>query len=254
MALVKSAHEIELMRRAGAILAETLSEVSASALPGVTLTELDRLARETIIKKGGKPAFLGYQPSGATRAFPATICASLNDVVVHGVPTTRALKGGDVLKIDLGVVVEGYYSDAAVTIGIGEISPVAKKLIETTREALVHGINAALPGATLGDIGYAISSRVGRGGFKVVNGLTGHFIGTDLHEDPMVPNVGVRGKGMKLSPGMVLAIEPMVSVGSPNIVQQKDEGYRMQDGSLSAHFEHTILITSTGNEVLTALQ
>ncbi len=253
MALVKSASEIKLMRRAGAILARALVRVSGAAKEGVRLTELDKLAREVIEAEGGVPAFLGYRPAGADKAFPATICASVNEVVVHGVPSNYALKSGDVLKLDFGAKFKGYYSDAAVTVPIGKVAPLAVKLIRVTREALETAIQVAVSGATLGDIGYAIHSTVTRGGFTVIRGLTGHAIGQRLHEDPSVPNEGYRGKGLKLLPGMVFAIEPMVSAGAANVIQQNDEGYRTADGSLSAHFEHTVLITESGPEILTVV-
>ncbi|MEK7554567.1 MAG: type I methionyl aminopeptidase [Patescibacteria group bacterium] len=252
MALVKSVVEIQNMRRAGAMLARALAEVSAQVKEGMQLVELDRIAHDAIKQQGGEPAFLNYQPAGATRGFPATICASLNDVVVHGVPTRRELKYGDVLKIDLGTKYQGYYADAAITISIGKPTPEVQNLIHVTREALQMGIRAAIPGGTLGDIGYAIESCVRAGKLNVVKGLTGHFIGTELHEDPSVPNEGRPGKGMKLVPGMVCAIEPMVSMGSPKVIQQNDEGYRTSDGSISAHFEHTVLVTENGPEILTA--
>ncbi len=253
MALIKKPEEISLMRAAGKILARTLRELAAQAAEGVTLRDLDDLARGLIKKEGGEPAFLNYQPHGATKPYPATICASLNEVVVHGVPTRRRLTNGDLLKIDLGVRYGGYCADAAMSVGIGETDPGVQKLIRITREALDKGIAAVKPGAHLGDIGFAISHAVAPHGFSLVKGLTGHGIGRNLHEDPEIENEGEIGKGMRLAAGMTLAIEPMVSAGSSRIVQLRDESYATDDGSLSVHFEHTVVVTPNGAEILTQL-
>ncbi len=239
------------MRIAGKILVSVAKEVVAAAKDGTRLKDLDILARDLIRKAGGEPAFLGYRPYGAKKAYPSSICASINDVIVHGIPGQYKLKSSDILKLDFGVRYEGYYADAAWTVPIGKISAEAVKLIETTRNALKLAVKQCKTGKTLGDIGFAIQDYVKKHGFKVVQGLTGHGIGKELHEDPSVYNDGQKGKGLKLEPGMVLAIEPMVSVGSPQIVQLKDDSYATVDGSLSAHFEHTVAITENGPEVLT---
>lgn len=253
MALVKSAEEIAKIRAAGKILAKVMEELKKLAEPGISLSDLDEIARGLILKAGAEPAFLGYQPSGAAKPFLATVCASLNEVVVHGVPTRRRLKTGDILKLDLGVKLRGFYSDAAVTIAVGAVSQEAEALVSVTRKALEEAIAVARPGNTLGDIGYIIASTVKGRGFKVVKGLTGHGVGTDLHEDPSVFNEGRPGVGMKLKTGMVIAIEPMVSAGSPFLKKLADESYATVDGSLSAHFEHTVAITESGVEILTVL-
>lgn len=251
MITIKTQNEINKIKKAGQILAAVAAEVKKSAKEGVALIELDELANQLIKKAGAKPAFLGYRPYGAKRPYPRTICASINDEVVHGIPTAYKLKSGDLLKLDFGVIYEGYYADAAWTIGIGQISPLAQKLIKTTEEALYQGIDAAIAGNTLGDIGYAISNYVKKNGLKVIQGLTGHGIGKALHEEPEVYNEGQKGKGIKLEPGMVLAIEPMVSAGSPYIIQRTDDSFVTEDGSLAAHFEHTVAITERGSEILT---
>ncbi|HEY4475298.1 MAG TPA: type I methionyl aminopeptidase [Candidatus Paceibacterota bacterium] len=251
--MIKQEAEIKIMKIAGRIAAKVMQSLSVAAEEGITLAELDYLASELIKKAGAKAAFLGYRPAGAEKPYPATICASLNEVVVHGVPNKRRLQSGDILKIDLGVKYEGYYSDTAVTFAIGSISKRALELIEITREALSKAISLAKPGATLGDLGHAIKATAERAKFKVVKGLTGHGIGKNLHEDPEVFNEGVRGRGLKLKAGMTLAIEPMFSAGSERVKKLADDSYATVDGSISAHFEHTIAITDKGAEVLTVL-
>lgn len=252
MALIKSPTEIETMARAGAILRETLEMLQAEIKVGDSLLELDAKARTFIESRGGEPAFLGYKPAGATRAYPATICSSVNNVVVHGIPTSYRLQAGDVVSIDCGVKINGYYSDAAFTVLVGTPkNPRIKKLISVTEEALAIGIEAAQAGNTVGDIGHAIGSFVKKNGLHVVRGLTGHGIGTRLHEDPSIFNEGRAGEGPKLMPGMVIAIEPMVALGTNEIVQLDDESYGTKDGSLAAHFEKTIAITKDGPRILT---
>lgn len=249
--LIKTETEIETIARAGKILRAVLDRLEGEAKAGVTLKALDTLAEKMIRSNGGEPAFKGYQPYGARKAYPATICASVNDIVVHGVPTGYALKNGDVLKIDCGVRLNGWYSDAAITVSIGEVDEKTKKLIRVTKEALERGIDAALIGNTVGDIGYAIGSFVKANKFKVVQGLTGHGIGQALHEDPSIFNEGVRGGGMKLEAGMVIAIEPMVAIGTGRVEQLPDDSFATADGSCSAHFENTIVITENGPRILT---
>jgi methionyl aminopeptidase len=249
--LIKSAAEIETIARAGVILRHTLDLLTREVKEGVTLAALDRLAEKTIRANGGEPAFKGYRPEGASKPYPATICASVNDVVVHGVPTTYVLKKGDVLKIDCGVKINGWYSDAAVTVAIGTVPPKVKKMIQVTELALERGIQAAKAGNTIGDIGHAVGSLVKANGFFVVRGLTGHGVGTHLHEEPSVFNEGEAGAGMTLQPGMVIAIEPMVSMGTNRIEQLPDDSFATADGSLSAHFEKTIAITNDDARVLT---
>lgn len=248
---LKTPEEIEIMARGGKILAGIMDEVALNARAGVSLEKLDRLASRLIKESGSTPAFLGYRPEGTSRAYPAAICASLNEVVVHGVPSGRVLKSGDILKLDFGLSYRGLCVDAAVTVGIGEISPEAKKMIKATREALHAAIAVAGPGKKLGDIGYAIETYARKNNLKIVQGLTGHGIGKKLHEEPVVYNFGSPHRGYILQSGLTIAIEPMTSMGSPQIVQLEDESYATADGSLSAHFEHTIAITDKGVRVLT---
>ncbi|MDO8430157.1 MAG: type I methionyl aminopeptidase [bacterium] len=249
--MIKTEAEIKLIRIAGKILSSVAKKVKESVAPGVSLLELDQLTKKLIRDAGAEPTFLGYQPYGAEKPFPASICASLNEVVVHGIPTGYKLKSGDLLKLDFGVTYQGYIADSAFTIGVGKITKQAKDLIEATRNALSVGIRECRSGKTLGDIGWAINNYVVKHGFKVVKGLSGHGVGKELHEDPPVFNEGQKNTGLKLKPGMVLALEPMVSAGDPYITQLEDESYATRDKSLAAHFEHTVLITEKEPEILT---
>ena len=251
MSLVKTKLEIEKITKAGEILATALRKLADVARPGVIINALDELARSIIEDLGGKPAFLNYRPDGATSPYPATLCVSPNDIIVHGVPNKRVIADGDVLSIDCGVIYQGYYADAAITLAMGSVSKEDKKLIAVTKEALMRGIKATQPGNTLGDIGYAIHHYVSRKGFFVAQGLTGHGIGTHLHEEPSVFNEGKPRRGMKLQPGMVLALEPMVAIGSGEIVQLPDESYGTRNRKNAAHFEHTIVITERGPKIVT---
>lgn len=252
MSLIKTPSEIQLMTESGRILGEALKAVAAAVKPGVSLLELDMIAHDTIVRNGGESAFLNYRPEGASHPYPATLCTSVNDVIVHGVPDVRVLNEGDIISIDLGVRYKKYYSDAAISLPVGAISDAAKKLLSVTREALSRGIAVAVESNTLGDIGHAIQEYVEENGFHIVKGLTGHGIGTKLHEDPWVANEGKPGAGKPLQAGMCLALEPMVAIGTNRIKQLEDESYGTADGSLAAHFEHTIVITEKGNRILTA--
>jgi methionyl aminopeptidase len=249
--MIKTPEQIKMIRIAGKILANSAKQIRGAIKEGVLLKELDVLARYLIEKAGAEPAFLGYQPQGATKPYPASICASLNEVVVHGIPTNYKLKSGDLLKIDFGASYQGYIADMAFTVGIGAISSKAKLLIETTQQALLVGIKECRTRKTLGDIGWAINNYVTKHGFKVVKGLSGHGVGIELHEDPPIFNEGQKNTGLELKAGMVLALEPMVSAGDPYITQLADDSYATRDKSLTAHFEHTVLITEKGPEVLT---
>lgn len=253
MVVLKTPDEIELMAEAGRRLAKILTTLKREVRAGVTTAELDQRAAKMIKEAGCTPAFLGYRPQGARKAYPATLCVSINDVVVHGVPSQYLVRDGDLVKLDLGLVYEGFYVDAAVTIGVGSISSRARKLIAVTREALERGIREARPGKHVGDIGWAIEQFVMRQGLSVVHALTGHGIGRKLHEEPHVPNFGKRGEGIELVAGMVLAIEPMLSAGLGGVYQLTDESYATRDGSLSAHFEHTVAITEKRPRVLTKI-
>ncbi len=255
MISIKTVKDIALLREGGKRLADILAEVAAKAQPGVSTDYLNDFAESLIQQHADRSAFLNYRPSGARRPYPASLCISLNDEVVHGIPNEkpRQLLEGDVVSLDLGLIHEGLITDHAVTVGVGNISSAAKKLLAVTQEALAVGIKAACAGNTTGDIGYAISSFVrSKGDYGIIEELTGHGVGYSVHEDPFVPNFGKRGQGALLKPGMVIAIEPMLTLGSKNILLDED-GYtiRTSDGSLAAHFEHTILITKTSPEILT---
>ncbi|MBI3322339.1 MAG: type I methionyl aminopeptidase [Candidatus Omnitrophica bacterium] len=243
---LKSPRQIQIMREAGRVVAEVIEAVRAKVKPGVTTVELDETARETIAKLGAQPAFKGY------RGFPAHICTSVNEQVVHGIPSRRALKEGDIIGIDVGAVVEGYYGDAAVTVAVGKVSEQARELMRVTEEALERGIAMAKPGARLSDISHAVQAEVESHGFSVVREFVGHGIGTQLHEAPQIPNYGKPGYGVELKPGMVLAIEPMVTAGAAPVRVLEDGWTAVTvDGSLSAHFEHTVAIGEGGPEILT---
>ena len=251
MAQIKTPQEIAIMREAGRKLARVMARLEPLVHVGATGLELDAAAKKFILEEKAKPSFLNYRPSGAGKAYPATLCVSLNDTVVHGVPTSRAIKDGDLVKLDLGLVFKEFHSDMAITVMVGNVPKRARELVLATKEALVCGIKEAKQGNTLGDIGYAIQNFMEKRGFSIVDALTGHGIGRDLHEDPWVMNKGARGRGEPLVRGMTLALEPMTAIGKPAVRQQKDDSYATKDGSLSAHFEHTIAITEQGPEILT---
>jgi len=245
MTILKTAGEIDLMDQANAIVHRVLDEVEALMAPGITTRKLDRLAEEIIRGAGAVPAFLNY------RGYPATLCTALNDVIVHGIPNDVPIAEGSILGIDCGVVYKGYYGDAARTFPVGRIGVTARRLLDVTREALDLAIEQVRPGNRLSDIGHAVESHVTAAGFSVVREFVGHGVGTSLHEDPQIPNFGKPGRGPKLRPGMVLAIEPMVNVGAPGVKVDHD-GWtaRTADGSLSAHFEFSVAVTEDGPRVL----
>jgi methionyl aminopeptidase len=247
MITIKSAKQVEKMRASAKITKETLDLIEKHIKPGVTTAQLDKIAYDYIISKGAKPNFLNYN------GFPGSICASVNDEVVHGIPNKRAvLKEGDIISIDMGAVLDGWHSDAARTFAVGKISDEAQKLIDVTRESFFEGIKHLKHGAKLGDVSSAIQQYVESYGYGVVRDLVGHGIGTHLHEDPSVPNFGTAGKGVKLAAGMTLAIEPMVNMGTHKVcVLDDDWTVVTADGSLSAHYENTVLITKDGYEILT---
>lgn len=249
MILIKTPAEQEAMRASGKILAQVLNAIVAMVAPGVTLLDLEHRAEELIAVAGAKPAFLDYH------GYANILCTSVNEEVVHCPPTGRALVEGDIVSIDAGVIYNGLYSDCAVTVPVGQITPEAKRLIDVTRTALYEqAVPYVRPGCTTGDIGHAIQQYVEAAGFSIVRSLVGHGIGRQLHEEPSVANYGQPGKGVKLRPGMAIAIEPMVNQGTADVVFQ-DDGWRVvtADSLLSAHFEHTFLITATGYELLTRL-
>lgn len=250
---LRSPEEIKIMAEGGKHLGGVLQQLRKEVKAGISTLALDKIAHDLIVKAGDTPAFLGYRPGGAQRAYPYTLCTSVNDVIVHGQPSQFILEEGDIIKLDLGLKHKGFYLDSAITVGVGKISSHAKKLMAVTEEAMYAGIKEAKPGQALGDIGYAIQRVVQKNGFSVAEGLTGHGIGKVLHDDPIVFNFGQKGRGEKLVPGMVLAIEPMVAVGLGDILQLKDESYGMADNSLSAQFEHTVAITEKGPMILTKI-
>ncbi len=245
--VLKSSKEIEKMRRAGQVVREVLELVRSKVRPGATTFDLERAAEARVNELGVKAAFKGYH------GFPCMLCTSVNSEVVHGIPSPkRVLKEGDIVSVDFGVVVDGYYGDAAITVPVGRIDEKAERLLKTTEASLKAGIAAVKPGATLGDVGAAVQGVVEGGGFSVVRDFVGHGIGAQMHEDPQVPNFGEAGRGMRLKPGMVLAIEPMVNAGGPD-VRVLDDGWTAvaKDGSMSAHFEHTVAVTASGAQILT---
>jgi methionyl aminopeptidase len=246
MILLKSPSEVEQMRLPGEIVGGAHERVREALKPGVTTAELDRLVEEYIREKGGTPAFKGY------RGFPASVCASVNEEVVHGIPGSRTLEEGDIVGVDIGVRAGGFYADAAQTLPVGSVSKEAQDLLRVTRESLYQGIERARVGNRMGDVSHAIQEFVEKAGFSVVRSLVGHGIGRAMHEDPQVPNFGPAGKGPELKAGMALAIEPMVNIGRHE-VEVLDDSWTVVtiDGSLSAHFEHTVAITDNGPVVLT---
>jgi len=248
--ILKAPWEVEILRRSNRLVAETLQELARRVRPGTTTLELDRFAETFLRERGARPAFKGY------RDYPFTLCASVNEAVVHGFPSTRVLQEGDILSLDMGAVVEGYYGDAAVTLPVGRISPDAERLLRVTRECLDRAVQAARPGGRLADISQAVQGHAEANGFSVVRVFVGHGIGKALHEAPQIPNFvdPGQGRGPVLKPGMVLAIEPMVNAGGPGVKVLEDRWTAVTaDGALSAHFEHTVAITEDGPDILTLL-
>lgn len=246
MIVCKSASELARMRTANALVADVLGALKAMVLTGVTTLDLDAVAESLVRDGGAEPAFKGY------RGYPATLCASVNDEVVHGIPSKRPLKAGDIVSLDVGVLLDGFYGDSALTVPVGEISVVAAKLLSVTEQSLERAISAVRVGARVSDLGYAVQHYVEANGYSVVREFVGHGIGTKLHEEPQIPNYGQPGQGPRLAEGMVLAIEPMVNVGSATVKILKDGWTAVtSDGNLSAHFEHTVAVTAEGAEVLT---
>lgn len=254
MITIKKPGEIAILREGGKRHAEILRRLIEMAKPGVATRELNDLAEKLIKEGGDEAAFLGYLPKGAKRPYPASLCVSINDEIVHGIPNEqeKILKEGDIVSLDLGLKHDGLFTDAAITIPVGKVDESAKKLIETTKKALAIGIAATRGGGHIGDIGAAIEKFVKPFGYGIVRDLAGHGVGYAVHEPPFVPNFGEKGKGKKLLPGMVLAIEPMINEGTEKVILDSDGyTYRTADGKRSAHFEHTIVITESDAEVLT---
>ena len=245
MVILKSPNEIEKIRQSNVIVAEILEILRKKVVPGADTLTLDKISEKLALARNAKPAFKGY------RGYPYSLCASVNQQVVHGFPSRRPLKEGDILSMDFGIFYNGYYGDSAITVPVGKVSEVARGLIETTKKALFLGIEQAVPGKRLSDISYAIQSHVEAAGFSVVRQFVGHGIGKALHEDPQIPNYGKPGMGIRLKPGMVIAIEPMVNVGGYEVKTLEDGWTTVtKDGSLSAHFEHTVAITEDGPVIL----
>ncbi len=245
---IKTAYEIEIMARAGKILAKILDELKKEVKIGVATEELEKKARELTKKYNVKPAFLGYE------GYPAALCISVNDVIVHGLPSRYQIKDGDIVSLDFGIKYQGYCSDMAVTVPVGNVTEEARRLIRITKKALKRAIKKTRPGNTIGDIGNTIQRYVEKRGFFVIKDLCGHGIGKELHQEPQILNYGKRKTGPELVPGMVFCIEPMVSMGTEKIKRAPDGfGYATADGSLSAHFEHMVLVTKSGRKVLTEL-
>jgi methionyl aminopeptidase len=254
---IKTPQEIEIMAEGGKILAKIMKELEKNVKPGITTKELDRLAESLILKSGGKCSFKEYvsKDGDTARPYPACLCTSINEEIVHALPSDRTLKNGDILKLDIGMFYKGFHSDMAITVPVGRVSFEAQRLIRVTKKALKMGIKKVKPGNTFGDIGNTIQRYVEDQGFNVVRELCGHGIGRELHEDPQILNYGKRHTGEKIKEGMVFCIEPMVTMGDWHIKRTKDGyGYETQDGSLSAHFEHTMAVTKKGCQVLTELK
>jgi methionyl aminopeptidase len=254
MVTLKSPHELEKMRAAGRVVGRTLRDVADAATPGTTLAELDAIGAAGIAEHGARPSFLGYHPFHAPVPYPATLCLSVNDVIVHGIPDDRVLRAGDLLSIDCGAELDGYHGDAAVTVFVGDADEAAQLLVATAERALREAIGAAIVGGRLGDISHAVERVARAGGYGLPDGFGGHGIGTEMHEDPHLPNSGRPGRGLRLRAGLVLAIEPM-------LVESGDDGHRVlrdgwtittTDGSRAAHVEHSVAITPDGPVVLTA--
>ena len=248
MILCRSSAEIETLRRVNQLVARVLSELRRMAAPGVTTEDIDREAERQVRAAGAVPAFKGYH------GYPATVCASVNDQVVHGIPSLRPLVEGDIVSIDMGAQLDGYFGDCAVTVPVGRVSAEAARLLRVTEEALFRGIDVVRPGARVTDIGAAVQGHVEANGFSVVREFVGHGIGTSLHEEPQIANYGPAGRGPRLAEGMVLAIEPMVNAGKAAVKVLADGWTAVtRDGTLSAHFEHTVVVTTAGCDILTLL-
>lgn len=246
MIILKSSEEIRRLRRAGKLVADAHALVAEMIRPGVTTAELDEAVEQLIRKAGGIPTFKGY------RGFPASICTSVDDEVIHGIPGSRRLEEGQIVSVDIGVTLDGFVGDSAWTYPVGAIAPDVQRLLQTTEEALYRGIEAARPGNRISDIGHAIQTWVERRGFSVVRDFVGHGVGREMHEEPQVPNFGPPGRGPRIKPGMCLAIEPMVTMGKHHVRILDDQWTAVTvDGSLAAHFEHTIIVTPDGPEILT---
>jgi methionyl aminopeptidase len=249
MLYIKTNEEVELLRKSNILVSRTLAEIAELIRPGITTLNLDKAAETFILDNGGQPAFKGYN------GFPNTLCTSVNDEVVHGIPSDYALKEGDIVSVDCGVLMNGYYGDSAYTFGVGEIDEEVKKLLEFTKASLEEGVKEAIAGNRVGDISFAVQSKAESGGYSVVRELVGHGLGTKLHEAPEVPNYGKRGTGAKLSRGLVICIEPMINMGLKDTIQMKD-GWTIKtaDGKPSAHYEYAVAVDKGKADVLTTFK
>ncbi len=249
MIYLKTSEEIELLRASNMLVGRTLGEISKVIRPGVTTLELDKIAEEFIRDNGGEPGFLGYG------GFPNTLCISINEQVVHGIPSSHVLDDGDIVSVDCGVYMNKYHGDSAYTFAVGEVDPEVKRLLDTTKESLYKGIECAVEGKRIGDIGFAVQHHAESNGFSVVREMVGHGVGRDLHEEPQVPNYGRRGQGVKLKAGMVIAIEPMINLGKRQVIQAED-GWTIitRDNKPSAHFEHSIAIGKGSADILSSFK
>jgi len=249
MITIKTPEEIKIMAEGGKILAKIIKELEKEVRPGITTKELDRLAESLVLKSGGKCSFKGYQD------FPACLCTSINEEIVHVAPSNRVLKNGDIISLDLGILYKGFHTDMAITVPVGKIDPEVQRLIRVTKKALKRGIKKVRPGNTFGDIGNTIQRYVESQGFNVVRDLCGHGIGKELHEDPKILNFGKRHTGSEIKEGMTFCLEPMVTVGDWKLKKSKDGyGFETADGSLSCHFEHTVAVTKNSCQILTELK
>ncbi len=257
MVTIKTQQEIETLREGGRRLAAILQKVSEQVKPGVSTDFLNAMAQKLIEEGGDKSAFLNYKPKGAKRPYPASLCVSVNEEVVHGIPNEqpKVLKEGDIVSLDLGLIHKGMYTDHAVTVAVGKIDEKSQKLLNITKEALNVGIKAVVAGKKTGDVGFAIQEFVKKHNMGIVQELAGHGVGYAVHEDPFVPNYGVKNQGVLLKPGMVLALEPMLTLGKPDVIFDTKDGYtvRTKDKSRAAHFEHTVVVTEKGPEILTKI-
>jgi len=248
MVSIKTLEEIQIMAEGGKILAGIMKELEKKVKPGITTEDLNRLAENLILKSGGKCSFKGYED------YPACLCTSINEEIVHSVPSARQLKDGDIISLDLGIFYQGFHTDMAITVPVGKILPETQRLIRVTKKALKRGIKKTRPGNTIGDIGNTIQRYVEGQGFNVVRELCGHGIGKEIHEDPKILDYGKRHSGLEIKEGMVLCLEPMVTVGDWKLKKSADGfGYQTQDGSLSCHFEHTMVVTKNGAKILTMI-
>lgn len=256
MVTIKTKEEIAILREGGRRLALILQEVAKAVKPGVSTDTLNTLAERLVKDNGDKSAFLNYKPKGLKNPYPASLCVSINDEIVHGIPNQnpKILKDGDIVSLDMGLIHKGLITDSAITVPVGKVDEESQRLIDVTKEALNAGIKAIKAGRTTGDIGYAVERVAKAGGFGVVESLCGHGVGYSVHEDPYIPNYGEKGKGERLKAGMVIAIEPMLNMGSKDVLLAEDGWmYKTVDGKRSAHFEHTVVVTSKGAEILTTI-